>query len=123
MGHLIGDEDDQDPSLDHDLGLRRRHHGVFQALQQQQGARQSVGVVNGRALAVALAGLGVGADQGVEVARLELVRVAGERLGIGHAVVAGTGGEHVVEGERAQRRVAAGAAAADRRRARLRHQA
>ena len=71
-------------------------------------------MVDRRALAVEVGALGIGADQAVEVARLELVRVAGERLEVGDAVVAGAGREVVVEGERAERRVAAGAAAADR---------
>ena len=55
----------------------------------------------------------VPANQPVEIARLELVRVPGERLQIAHAVIAGTGAKKTVEGQRAQGRVTAGAAAAD----------
>ena len=57
---------------------------------------------------------GIRADQAVQVARLELVRVRGQRLEVADAVVAGAGLEDVAEGQRAQRGVAAGAAAADR---------
>ena len=71
-------------------------------------------MVDRRALAVQVAPLGIGPDQAVEVARLELVRVARQRLEVADAVVARAGREDVAEGQRAQRRVAAGAAAADR---------
>ena len=71
-------------------------------------------MVDRRALAVALGRLRIRADEAVEVARLELVRVARERLEVADAVVARAGGERVGRGQRAQRRVAAGAGAADR---------
>ena len=53
------------------------------------------------------------ADEAVEVAGLELVRVAGQRGEVGDAVAAGPGGEDVLEGQRGERREAAGRAAAD----------
>ena len=77
------------------------------------GQREPVGVVDRRALAVEVRALRVRADQPVEVARLELVRVARERRQVADAVVARAGAERVAEGERAERRVAAGAAARD----------
>ncbi len=70
--------------------------------------------MNRRAFDVKIAPLGIGADQAVEIARLELVRVLGQRFEIADAVVARAGFENVAEGQRAERRVAAGAAAADR---------
>ena len=70
-------------------------------------------MVDRRALDVEVAVLGVGPDEPVEVAGLELVGVAGQGLEVGDAVVAGPGREDVAEGERAQRGEAAGAAAAD----------
>ena len=66
-----------------------------------------------RTLDVKIASLGVGADQAVEIARLELVGVLRQRFEVADAVVAGAGFENIAEGERAQRRVAAGAAAGD----------
>jgi hypothetical protein len=100
--------------LDHILGLGERNYFVLQALEDNHRAIQSVGKVNGRTGDVEIAVLGVGADQAVEVARFELVRVSGERFEIADAVVAGAGFENVAERERAQRRVAAGAATTDR---------
>ena len=70
--------------------------------------------MDGRALLVEVGALRPRADQGVEVARLELVGVAGEGRRVGDAVVRGARREHVAERERAQRGVAAGRAAADR---------
>jgi hypothetical protein len=70
--------------------------------------------MDGRAVLVDGFGLGVGADQPVEVARLELVSVACHGLQVADAVMGGAGGEDVVEGERREGGVAAGAAAADR---------
>ena len=67
-----------------------------------------------RALAVDVGSGRPRADQRVEVARLELVRLARQRLEIADAEVARAGVEEVAEGERGERRVAAGAAAADR---------
>ena len=77
-------------------------------------ARQPIGEVDRRARAIERLRLGIRADQRVEVARLELVRVLRQHLEVADAVVAGAGAEDVVEGQRRQRRVAAGAAAADR---------
>src|SRR5690606_2096337 len=59
-------------------------------------------------------GLRVGADEAIEVAALELVRLARQRLEVAHAVVARPGLEHVCEGEGAEGGVAAGAVAGDR---------
>ena len=53
-------------------------------------------------------------DEAVQVARLELVRVARERLEVGDAEEADAGREDVAERQRGERRVAAGAAALDR---------
>src|SRR5690606_27662457 len=57
--------------------------------------------------------LGIGSDQAVEVAGLELVGVLVEKGDIGHPVVGGTGAELIAEGEGGKRRVAAGASAGD----------
>ena len=67
-----------------------------------------------RARDVEIAPFRIGADEPVEIARLELVGVFGQSFQIADAVVAGAGFEYVAESQRAQRRVAAGAAAADR---------
>jgi len=57
----------------HLLGLVWRHDQVLQAVQQDHRARELVGVADRRALPVQLGGLRVGADQAVQIARLELV--------------------------------------------------
>src|SRR6266545_2029999 len=97
----------------HPLGLGGRDDLVLQALQQDDRAGQALGVVDRRPLPVQLGRLRPRADEAVQVAGLELVGVAGQRLRVGHAVVAGAGGEQVAEGERAQGGVAAGAASPD----------
>ncbi len=71
-------------------------------------------MVDRRTLDVQVARLRVGADQAVEISRLELVRVARERFEIADSVVARARAKRVAEGERRKRRIAAGAAAADR---------
>ena len=100
--------------LDHHLGLGGRDHLVLVALQQDHRARDHVDGVDRRAGPVEVDRLRVGPHQGVLVPRLELVRVTRrERLEVGDAEVAGARGEVVVERQRAERRVAAGAAAPD----------
>src|SRR5260370_1372372 len=68
----------------------------------------------GRAFAVEIGTLGIGADQPVEIARLELMGVAGQRGDIADPVIAGAAPEYIVAaGERRQYGIAAGAAAGD----------
>ena len=86
MGDALGRQ-----RLDDHLGLAGRHDPVLEALQQDDRAGEPVGVVDGRALGVAVPGLGPGADQAVEVAGLELVGVLGQRGQVGHPVVGGAG--------------------------------
>ena len=106
--------------LDHRFGLVRGHDAVLVALEEDDRAGEAVAGFERRALAVEVGPFGIGADESVEVARLELVGVAGEGGEIGDAVVAGAGGEGVPEGERGEGGVAAGAAAADEQLARVR---
>src|SRR5690606_5877115 len=86
---LKGDIGVRDPvglqCLHHRLGLRRWDDRIFQSLEQDDRAGDAVGVVERRPLTVQVLGLGVGADQAVEVARLELVRVASQSGGVGYA--------------------------------------
>ena len=90
----VGDRHALGPQgVDDHLGLRRRHDLVLEALQHDERAVEPVDVVDRRALDVALALLGVGPDERVEVAGLELVGVAGQGLEVGDAVEAGAGGE------------------------------
>src|SRR5215472_14454050 len=51
-----------------------------------------------------------GTNQAIKIVRLEFVRVPRQRLKVSHSVVARTGSEDTMECERAQCRVAAGAA-------------
>src|SRR5690606_38902035 len=58
--------------------------------------------------------VGHATDQRIQIARLELVRVAGQRADVADAKIARAGPEEVVEGQGAEGGVAAGAAAANR---------
>src|SRR5512136_2422049 len=71
--------------------------------------------MNRGTIAIQILAQWIRSDQPVEIARLKLVRVSGEGLQIAHAVIAGSGAKKVVEGQRAQSRVTAGAAATDRK--------
>src|SRR5262249_43959016 len=99
-------------------GLVGEDDAILEPLEKDDRTRQPVGVVDGRPLAVELLARGEGGDEDVLVARLELVVVAAARLAgqaheVADAVVGGAGLEQVAGGERAQRGVAAGAAAGD----------
>jgi hypothetical protein len=77
--------------VDHRFGLIRRHHAVFETLEEHDRARQPFHVMDRRTLDVEIARLWIRADQTIEVARFELVCVARERLQIADSVVAGAG--------------------------------
>src|SRR3990170_1039447 len=97
-----------------ELGLRRRHHLVVGALENEHRRRDPVDEMDRAALAVRLDRLGVRADERVLVLQLELVRLSpAELLEVGDAEVRRTRGEHVREGNGADSRVAAGAATRD----------
>ena len=89
---LAGEHDQRDRQplgasrLRHLLGLVRRDDEVVSALQQQDRRGQRVDVVDGGAVDVDGAILRVGADEAVEVARLELVGVSREDLEVADAV-------------------------------------
>ena len=68
------------------LGLRRGNDGVLRALQQQQRNAEPLRVRQRRPLDVQLLGVRQRADQSVEVARLEVVRVGGQRARVPDAV-------------------------------------
>ena len=69
------------------LGLRGRHDGVVESLQQQHRAGAVVHVPDRRPLGVEGLALWQRADQPVQVPRLEVVRVLRERPQVGHAEV------------------------------------
>src|SRR5262249_59270907 len=70
-------------------------------------------VKEGRGVAIARLLLRVGPDQPIEIARFELVGVARERGRVADTVIARATLEEIAEGQRRERGVAAGAAAAD----------
>ena len=72
--------------IDHPLGLVGRHDLVLQTLEKNNRTGEPVDGMDGGALLVQFGAFGVGADQRVEVARLELVRVLRQRRGVGDAV-------------------------------------
>src|SRR5687768_8924330 len=101
-------------SVRHHRGLIRRHDAVLESLKQDDRAGQPIDEVNRRAGAILLARLGIRTDEAIQVSRLELVRVAGKHLDVTDAVIARSGVEDPgLKRERRQRRVAAGAAAAN----------
>src|SRR5581483_7334621 len=77
--------------------------------------RKPVRVEQRRALAIERFRLRIWPDQPIEIARLELVRVAHKRRDIADAVVARPALEEVMEHERGKRRISARAAAGDDR--------
>ena len=99
--------------LEDQLGLVRRHDLVFQALQQDHRPVEAFQVKDRRALAVAGFVLRIQADEPVEVPRFEFVRVVGHEGEVADAVVTRAAAEDVAERQAGERRVAAGAAAAD----------
>src|SRR5205085_3341744 len=56
--------------LDHQLGLVRRDAFVFEALKEDDGAREAFGEVDRGALEIQIRPFGIRADEAVEVARL-----------------------------------------------------
>ncbi len=70
-------------------------------------------MIQRRARGIEILFLGIGTDELVEIAGLELVGVLGQGFQLADSVVARARFENVVEGERRKRGVAAGAAAAD----------
>src|SRR5215472_18849764 len=99
--------------LNHTFCLVRRHDGVLLPLEEDDRLREAIRVIERRALAIARFLLRIRSDQPVEVARLELMGVAREGSDVAHAVMTSPALKEVAEGQRRQRRVAAGAAAAD----------
>ena len=65
--------------FENQLGLVGRHDFVFQTLQEDHGAAEAIEMVDGRALAVTGFILWVRADEPIEVARFEFVRVVGHQ--------------------------------------------
>src|SRR5207302_11377090 len=95
------------------LRLAGRDALVRQALEDDQGAVEVVDVRQGGALDVEVLRLRPGADQRVEVARLELVGVLDEGDQVAEPEMVGAGPEVVARGQRGQGRVAPGAATRD----------
>ena len=94
--------------------LRRRHHVIVGALQDQHRCREQVDEIDRAACAIDVLGLGPRPDERVLVARLELVRViGGEGHQIGDPVEGRARREHIGERQSAHRRVPAGAATTD----------
>src|SRR5262249_52706100 len=99
--------------LNHAFCLVRRPDGVLLPLEEDHRLRKPIRVIERRALAIARFLLRIRSDQPVEIARLELMGVAREGSDVAHAVMTSPALKEVAEGQRRQRRVAAGAAAAD----------
>src|SRR5262249_41507972 len=99
--------------LNHAFCLLGGHDGALLPLEEDHRLRKPIRVIERRALAIARFLLRIRSDQPVEIARLELMGVAREGSDVAHAVMTSPALKEVAEGQRRQRRVAAGAAAAD----------
>jgi hypothetical protein len=77
----------------------RRDHFVIQTLKEDHRGRQTVGEMQGRALVVQVAALGIRTHEPLFVVRLEFVRIGCQRRQVADAVVAGAGLEDVSEGQ------------------------
>src|SRR5262249_5346272 len=97
--------------LDHTFCLVRRHDGVLVPLEEDHRLRQPIRVIERRALAIPRFLLRIGSDQPVEIARFELVGVAGERRYVADAVIARPTLKEAAQGQSRQSRVSPGAAA------------
>src|SRR5215469_3116064 len=101
--------------VDHLGSLVWRHDPVLAALEEYHRARQALGMEERRAGAVDGLHRRIWADEPIEIARFELVRVLGVRCEIADAVVARPACEDIAERQRSERRESAGAAAGDDR--------
>mmetsp|Transcript_14198 Transcript_14198/g.44325 ORF Transcript_14198/g.44325 Transcript_14198/m.44325 type:complete len:246 (+) Transcript_14198:94-831(+) len=81
----------------HRLRLAGRHDPVLRALQEQDGAGELLGVLDGRAGVEDLRVLGVPPHEPVQVATLELVRVPSKGREVRHPVEGAARGEDVSE--------------------------
>src|SRR5271165_2931122 len=100
---------------DHEFGLVRWDDAILGALEEDDRRREPIDMVDGGAFPIGLSVLWIGTNQPVQITGLEFVRVAGQRLEIADAVIARAPAEHFLafRRQRAERRIAAGAAAAD----------
>ena len=87
--------------FDHLLGLVWRNDFVFQPLEDDHRAIQSIREMDRRTFEVEIAPTGIGADELVAIARLELVGVFHQGFQVADAVVAGAGFENISECQRA----------------------
>src|SRR5213594_615208 len=99
--------------LDDGAALLRRHRSVVTALEGDERRAAARHVSSRAACPVDLAAGRKWSDQAVEVARLELVGVCGQRLEVGDAKVVDAGGKPMGEGQRRQHRESACATATD----------
>src|SRR5579884_4464842 len=124
---LVGDVGERSAAgpqtVRHDLRLIRRYNLIVQTLEEQDRTGHLIDVIDRRPFAVELLRLGIGTDQAIGIARLELVGVVHERIEVGNPEVAGAGRERVAEGESGQRGIAAGTAAVNNQAVRIGHTA
>ena len=90
-----------------------RHDPVLEPLQDQDRHRDLIEEVDRRAIAVSLGHRRIWADEALVVARFELVAIARDHLQVGDPERADARSEYVAEGERRERRIAAGTATFD----------
>mmetsp|Transcript_9379 Transcript_9379/g.23316 ORF Transcript_9379/g.23316 Transcript_9379/m.23316 type:complete len:213 (+) Transcript_9379:326-964(+) len=97
--------------VEHHLSLVGRHNLVFQTLEEAQGNRQLIQILDRRTLLVDGLHCWIRSHQIVQISRLELVGVTGERFKRCDTVEAASSGEDVREGERGQGGVPSGGSA------------
>ena len=99
--------------LVHALSLVGRNDLVFDTLQKQDWATQSVNTLDGRARFVQCLFLGILADEAIEVSTFKFVRIASQHAKVANSVERSSSCKGVAEGKCAQSRVAAGTPAVD----------
>src|SRR5262249_49601588 len=100
---------------EHLLCLVEWYDRVVFSMQEYDRIGESLDEVDGRAVMIECAAGPVWFDQPIQIVQLELMRIGCERGKITDAIIAGAGGKFVMEGEGAQRRVAARAPARDQK--------
>src|SRR5205823_13534638 len=85
--------------LDHSFGLVGRDNRILRSLEKGDRYRQAINKMNGRPFNIQVAARWVRTDQTVEITRLELVGVLGQRLEIADAIVTCSRRKDVMEGQ------------------------
>src|SRR5882724_856764 len=99
--------------LNHSLRLVGRHHFVLESLEEDHRTRQSLREIDRRACNINIPLFRIRPNESIEIPRFKFVRLLSQSFGIADAVMTCAGIERIAKGQRAKRRVTAGASAGD----------